>query len=68
MNDGLPFRALMATGLGVLGWTPDAFWSATPDELRAALEGRFGRVTRPAPVARAEYDALRRRFTDAAKG
>lgn len=68
MSDDLPFRALMATGLGVLGWTPDTFWGATPDELRAALDGRFGRTARRATVARAEVDALRLRFPDAAKG
>jgi uncharacterized phage protein (TIGR02216 family) len=29
---------------GVLGWSPDAFWGATPAELRLALEGRVGAV------------------------
>ena len=63
MNDGLPFHQLMAAGMGALGWTPDAFWRATPDELDAALEGRFGRRRRT-PVARAEFEALKARFPD----
>jgi len=29
----------MSHGMGVLGWTPDAFWSATPIELYAAISG-----------------------------
>jgi uncharacterized phage protein (TIGR02216 family) len=27
----------MSFGLGRLGWTPDAFWAATPREIAAAL-------------------------------
>lgn len=27
----------MAFGLGRLGWPPEAFWAATPREIRAAL-------------------------------
>lgn len=34
----------MRLALGQLGWLPDAFWRATPRELAAALEGRFGRI------------------------
>lgn len=30
----------LATGL--LGWSPDQFWSATPSELTLAIEGRLG--------------------------
>jgi hypothetical protein len=29
----------MRAGLGVLGWHPDAFWNATPIEIRRAVEG-----------------------------
>lgn len=25
--------------MGVLGWSPDVFWSATPHDLHAALDG-----------------------------
>ncbi len=33
----------MRLALGRLGWPPQLFWSATPRELAAAIEGRFGR-------------------------
>ncbi|MGQ3359107.1 MAG: phage tail assembly chaperone [Phreatobacter sp.] len=33
----------MRLALGRLGWPPDTFWRATPRELAAAIEGRFGR-------------------------
>jgi uncharacterized phage protein (TIGR02216 family) len=26
-------------GMGVLPWTPDVFWAATPEELEDAFEG-----------------------------
>lgn len=29
----------MRAGLGCLGWAPDVFWSATPIEIRHAIEG-----------------------------
>ena len=29
----------MELGMGVIGWTPDTFWRATPIELRSALRG-----------------------------
>ena len=34
----------MRLALGRLGWSPHAFWQATPRELAAALEGAFGRM------------------------
>lgn len=34
----------MRLALGRLGWSPAAFWRATPRELAAALEGAFGRM------------------------
>lgn len=34
----------MRLALGRLGWSPAAFWQATPRELAAALEGAFGRM------------------------
>ena len=30
---------MMRAGLGALCWSPDQFWSATPHELFAAIEG-----------------------------
>lgn len=64
----LPMARLMRLGLGVLGWTPATFWSATPDEMRAALEGRFGRRVAHggAAVARGDFEDLKRRFPDGA--
>jgi uncharacterized phage protein (TIGR02216 family) len=39
----------MMLGLGVLRWSPDQFWCATPRELMAAWEGlNGGRATEPA--------------------
>jgi len=32
----------MGFGLGVMGWTPDAFWRTTVAELKAAAAGRRG--------------------------
>jgi uncharacterized phage protein (TIGR02216 family) len=46
----------------LLGWAPDAFWRATPAELRAAIEALAG--PRERPLGRGEMDALRERFPD----
>ncbi|MBV9930403.1 MAG: phage tail assembly chaperone [Alphaproteobacteria bacterium] len=46
----------------LLGWTPDAFWRATPAELRAALEALAGERARP--IGRDEIAALMERFPD----
>ncbi|WP_420847328.1 phage tail assembly chaperone [Methylobacterium organophilum] len=48
-----PWDAAMALALNRLGWTPAAFWAATPRELAAAAGPR------PAPAAtRADLDRL----------
>lgn len=52
----------MRLALGRLGWTPDAFWRATPRELASALEGRFGRAGRPAD--RSMLDRLMAAYPD----
>jgi len=52
----------MRLALGVLGWTPAAFWGATPRELASALEGRFGR--RAEPASRAVMTRLMADFPD----
>ena len=52
----------MALGLGVLRWSPDAFWCATPAELSAALGGIAGR--RAEPVRRADLAGLMAAFPD----
>nr|WP_201752138.1 phage tail assembly chaperone [Microvirga arsenatis] len=33
----------MTLGLGILRWSPETFWLATPRELAAAWEGLSGR-------------------------
>jgi uncharacterized phage protein (TIGR02216 family) len=52
----------MRLALGVIGWPPDVFWRATPRELAAALDGRFGRTS--APVDRAALDRLMAAYPD----
>lgn len=52
---------------GILGWTPETFWSATPADLRLALEGRFPHAAWTAetvPLSRDDLAALMRRFPD----
>jgi uncharacterized phage protein (TIGR02216 family) len=54
----------MGAALGVLRWSPETFWRATPRELAAALEGRGGR--RPlAPPTLHDLARLMRVFPDA---
>lgn len=51
----------MGFALGLLRWSPDAFWRATPRELSAALQG----PRRSLAPARAEtLAALMRAFPD----
>lgn len=50
--------------LGLLQWSPEVFWRATPAELRLAIAGRMGRNGAVAPLDRAELAALARRFPD----
>lgn len=59
MNDGFPWRSLMAFGLGVLRLSPRDFWAATPRELAAALGAEP-----PRPMARGDFDHLMQRFPD----
>lgn len=35
----LPWLQLMQTAYAVLGWAPQQFWTATPADYRAAVEG-----------------------------
>lgn len=51
----------MAFGLGVLRWTPAAFWAATPRELAAAARPQGPAAAAP---GREALDALLRRFPD----
>jgi len=54
----------MGFGLGVLRLAPDDFWRMTPRELAAAMEAVFG--PHAGELDRGAFDALRRRFPDAA--
>ena len=59
------WRQCARIALGVLGWSPQAFWQATPAELMLAMEGITGGASAPpAPLTRAEFDALQQRFPD----
>lgn len=53
--------ALAAMSARALGWTPETFWNATPDELAACL----GSAERgDAPPTRAEIELLIERDAD----
>jgi uncharacterized phage protein (TIGR02216 family) len=54
----------MAAGLGLLRLTPAAFWSMTPRELSAALNGLLGPASPDAPLPRASLTELMARFPD----
>lgn len=45
----------------VLGWTPDAFWAATPAEIMAIFAPE---VESAAPLSRAELNSLMERERD----
>jgi uncharacterized phage protein (TIGR02216 family) len=53
----------MAFGLGVLRWSPQEFWRATPRELVTAAQGLRGGPPAEAPRA-SELSALMRMFPD----
>jgi len=55
-------RRLAGTAAGLLGWTPETFWRATPAELMAALlpPGNEGEFPNKKDIA-----ALMERFPDA---
>jgi hypothetical protein len=49
-------RALAQAACGRLGWSPDAFWAATPADLALTVEGLAGPAE--AGLSRAEMTAL----------
>jgi len=62
---------MMGVALGLLGWTPETFWRATPAELAAALQACAGHQTASlhasvTPPQRTDFDALFERFPDPA--
>lgn len=56
----------MAVGLGLLRLSPAHFWSMTPRELVAALDGATGRTRGPGPPSRRDLAVLAARFPDGA--
>jgi uncharacterized phage protein (TIGR02216 family) len=56
---------VLAIGLGILRLAPKDFWAMTPRELAAAIRGLFGEIA--APIDRAAFDELARRFPDRRK-
>ena len=52
----------MQFGFGVLHLSSDAFWKMTPRELAQAIIAVRGRT--PAPIARADFDALMKAYPD----
>lgn len=60
-----PWEDAQAVALGVLRWSPEVFWRATPRELMAAVEGLTGRSA-AAPAAAADLQRLMRAFPDGA--
>jgi uncharacterized phage protein (TIGR02216 family) len=62
VSDKFPWRAVMGFGLGRLRLSPREFWAATLRELSAAAEAIGG--VRGAPIERAAFDELIKRFPD----
>lgn len=53
--------------MGYLQWTPEVFWSATPEELEDALEGLSeikGWKKRPKPMSRKRLEELMKEYPD----
>lgn len=63
----IAWPAIMAAGLGALRLAPEVFWSMTPVEFAAALEGA-GLVRRPAAPSRSAVLELMARFPDVTEG
>lgn len=61
-SEPFPWREAMAIGFGVLKLSSREFWSLTPRELAAAIEGLTGRGE--APMGRERLKELARRFPD----
>lgn len=57
-----PWDEALRFALGRLGWSPDAFWSATPRELALAIEAHA--PARADAPTRADLAALMAAFPD----
>nr|WP_202050008.1 phage tail assembly chaperone [Microvirga mediterraneensis] len=53
----------MTLCLGILRWSPDAFWRATPRELMAAWDGLSG-GRKPGPALSGDLRRLMEAFPD----
>ncbi len=58
------YLALLGLAARLLGWSPTAFWAATPRELAAALSPPVTDASATTPLSRDELAALVRRFPD----
>ncbi|MFK7842114.1 MAG: phage tail assembly chaperone [Sphingorhabdus sp.] len=50
-----------------LGWTPDQFWRATPDELTGlfrSLEGSVAGLDSPLPLDQSTFEHLKETYPD----
>jgi uncharacterized phage protein (TIGR02216 family) len=57
-----PWARAIGFGLGVLRLSPQAFWQMTPREFALAVEAVLG--PRAAPLERAAFEQLMRRYPD----
>ena len=57
-------RRLAGLAGALLGWRPDDFWNATPDELAAVLEALSGGTGGAEGIGRADLERLERMFPD----
>jgi len=57
-----PWARAIGFGLGLLQLSPQAFWQMTPRELALAVETVLG--PRAAPLERATFEQLMRRYPD----
>ncbi len=66
MTDAIDWRRLAEVATGLLGWTPETFWAATPAEFWTAWDGWRARFSAPgaAPLVRPDLDRLMARFPD----
>lgn len=64
MTKAFPWHDLMRVGLGRLRLAPDQFWSMTPRELSAAIEGLPGMRPRVGTMSRDRLAELTRQFPD----
>ena len=63
MSAAFPWHEALGLALGVLRWSPEACWRATPRELAAAAAGLAGRRGL-GPPARGDLDRLMAAFPD----